>query len=237
MIARLPGTSSAAATPWTPRAAMSVTVVGARPQTSDAAPNETRPMRKSFRRPKRSPSEPPTTRNDPRVSRYALSTHWSPARSVSRSLAIVGQRGVHHAAVEERDPRPEHGRARSPNGRRRYPCGACPARARTRTRRSWGGSPCDCRRSGRHRPLLDAHSSTPTLRLRRDPERPRIPGRGRSAMMAAELVNSGSVAVGDVLVRGGTIVDGTGGAGRVRRRACARRTHRRGRRRDLAPDG
>jgi hypothetical protein len=60
MMARLPGTSSAAPIPWTPRATISGVAPRDRPQASDAAPNSTTPAANTRRRPKRSPSAPPT---------------------------------------------------------------------------------------------------------------------------------------------------------------------------------
>ena len=60
IIARLPGISSAAPTPWRIRATISSSGVGASPHSTDAAANTTVPSTKIRRRPKRSPSEPPS---------------------------------------------------------------------------------------------------------------------------------------------------------------------------------
>jgi outer membrane protein OmpA-like peptidoglycan-associated protein len=54
MIARLPGTSKAAAAPCTARAAMSVPADGAMPQSSEASPKPTRPTTNTRFRPNRS---------------------------------------------------------------------------------------------------------------------------------------------------------------------------------------
>ena len=59
-MARLPGVSIAAATPWTTRAAISVPTVGAMAQPSEASVNPPAPSMNTRRRPKRSPSAPPS---------------------------------------------------------------------------------------------------------------------------------------------------------------------------------
>ena len=58
---RLPGVSSAAPTPWMARARMSVGALGATPHSSEARANQTVPMRKTLRRPYRSPRVPPSS--------------------------------------------------------------------------------------------------------------------------------------------------------------------------------
>ncbi len=59
-IAREPGTSSAPASPWSPRAAIRTPLVGASPQRTEVTPKRPRPMMKIRRLPNWSPSEPPT---------------------------------------------------------------------------------------------------------------------------------------------------------------------------------
>ena len=61
MIARLPGTSSAAPAPCTARAAIRNPALGASPHASDAIANQIVPITKTFRRPKASPSAPPSS--------------------------------------------------------------------------------------------------------------------------------------------------------------------------------
>ena len=63
------GTSSAAATPWSARARMSVSIVGAAAQSTLATPKPVSPSVNARRRPYRSPSDPPTNSSAPRVSR------------------------------------------------------------------------------------------------------------------------------------------------------------------------
>ena len=60
IIARLPGVSRAPPTPWSTRAAISTSALGARPHSSEAAANQIVPITKTRRRPNRSPSEPPS---------------------------------------------------------------------------------------------------------------------------------------------------------------------------------
>ncbi len=60
IMARLPGMSSAPPTPWTTRAAISSWGPGASPQRTEASAKTTVPTTKIRRRPKRSPSEPPS---------------------------------------------------------------------------------------------------------------------------------------------------------------------------------
>ena len=66
--ARLPGVSSAAPTPWIARAAISVSISGAREQSTEATANQATPDTNTRRRPKRSPSEPPISSSPARVS-------------------------------------------------------------------------------------------------------------------------------------------------------------------------
>ena len=63
MMASDPGVSSAPPTPWNARAALSTPIVGATAHSSDATANQTTPTRNTRRRPNRSPSEPPSSRN------------------------------------------------------------------------------------------------------------------------------------------------------------------------------
>jgi hypothetical protein len=51
MMANEPGTRRAPASPWSRRAAARTSRLGARPHSSDVAPNPARPMRKTRRRP------------------------------------------------------------------------------------------------------------------------------------------------------------------------------------------
>ena len=68
-MARLPGTSMAAPTPWTARAATSRVMLGARPHRSEAAVKAAMPSRYTRRRPYWSPSEPPSSSRLERVTR------------------------------------------------------------------------------------------------------------------------------------------------------------------------
>ena len=63
-IARLPGVSSAAPMPCRTRATTSTSTFGAAPHSNDAAANPTVPITNTRRRPKRSPSAPPSRIND-----------------------------------------------------------------------------------------------------------------------------------------------------------------------------
>ncbi len=69
------GVSRAAASPCSTRAAISTQPAGARPQASDAAVNPARPIVKARRAPTRSAARPPATRNPPKASTYAVTTH------------------------------------------------------------------------------------------------------------------------------------------------------------------
>ncbi len=60
-IASDPGTSRAPANPWIPRNAIRTPVLGASAQRIEVTPKPARPIEKIFRRPKWSPSEPPTS--------------------------------------------------------------------------------------------------------------------------------------------------------------------------------
>jgi hypothetical protein len=81
---------SAAPIPCNTRAAMSTSMVGAAPDRREAAANQTVPIRKTFRRPYRSPNAPPSRINDASASRYPVRTHWSWLTFASRSLPMWG---------------------------------------------------------------------------------------------------------------------------------------------------
>ncbi|CAM5711546.1 hypothetical protein SMICM304S_03398 [Streptomyces microflavus] len=91
MSARDPGVSSAPPTPCRARAAMRTPAFGAIPQRSEASANHTIPTTNTRRRPYRSPSAPPSRISPASVSMYALTVHWSAARSVSRSSPMRGR--------------------------------------------------------------------------------------------------------------------------------------------------
>src|SRR4029450_2935942 len=57
---------------------------------SEVAPKAATPATKTRRRPKMSPSEPPISRNDPRVRREASTAHCCVDRPAFRSSAIAG---------------------------------------------------------------------------------------------------------------------------------------------------
>ena len=74
------GTSSAPATPWIARAAISTPLVGAAAHSSEQTPNAPVPIANTRRRPNRSPSEPPTSSSAESVSAYASTIHCCSAR-------------------------------------------------------------------------------------------------------------------------------------------------------------
>ena len=63
------GVSSAPATPCRARAPTSTSIVGARAQSSEVAPNRNTPSANTRRSPKMSPSEPPISSSDESVTR------------------------------------------------------------------------------------------------------------------------------------------------------------------------
>ncbi len=67
--ARLDGTSSAPATPWSARIAISTSSFGAIAHSADVMPKPISPATNTRRRPRWSPSEPPTRISEPSVSR------------------------------------------------------------------------------------------------------------------------------------------------------------------------
>ena len=88
--ARLDGTSSAPAIPCSARAAISSSALGAIAHSAEVSPKPTSPHTKTRRRPRMSPSEPPTRISEPSVSRYASTTHCCSASPASRSSRIAG---------------------------------------------------------------------------------------------------------------------------------------------------
>src|SRR5215467_13365727 len=90
MSARLPGTSSAAPTPWTARAAISRPTVGAAAQAPDAAANSATPHENTRRLPNRSPSAPPTSTSAASKSAYASTIHCAAATEAPSSRCMTG---------------------------------------------------------------------------------------------------------------------------------------------------
>ncbi len=88
--ARLPGTSSAAPTPCTARAAINCCTSPDAAQASDARPKIATPMAKTRRRPKRSPNEPPTSSSAARNSAYDSTTHCASNTLACRSRWMAG---------------------------------------------------------------------------------------------------------------------------------------------------
>ena len=68
MIASAAGEMNAAPSPCSPRQAMSIPELWARPLSSDATVKTTRPKRNSRLRPSRSPARPPSSRKPPKTS-------------------------------------------------------------------------------------------------------------------------------------------------------------------------
>src|SRR6266576_1813433 len=74
-IASAAGSTIAAPSPWTPRITIRKVSVVASAQASDAAVKSARPIIITRRRPSRSAARPPSSRNPPNVSPYAVTTH------------------------------------------------------------------------------------------------------------------------------------------------------------------
>ncbi len=164
MMARLPGTSNAAAAPCTARAAISRSADGAAPQSSDATPNPHRPTRNTRRRPNRSPSEPPSTSSDPSVSRYAVITHCNDANPTSKSAPIAGSAAF--TTVPSRnatpDPRTDAAITHRPAGVPVRRSGAASDVMRSMVRRARGGVRGSRRRSRRRSTSTSPHPARTT---------------------------------------------------------------------------
>ncbi len=127
-IAKLPGVSSAAPTPWSTRAPMSTSTLGAAPHNSEAAANHTVPITNTRRRPYRSPSAPPRRINEASASRYPVSTHCNAPTPASKSSPIFGRATFTTVASSDaiplaatvatraRRPRPDASTSCSPGG-------------------------------------------------------------------------------------------------------------------------
>src|ERR1700761_8232989 len=84
------GTIIAAPTPCRPRAAMIHAPLEASPHSAEAATNSALPARNVRSAPSRSAIRPPSATSTASTSRYALTTHCSPAEERPRSFWIVG---------------------------------------------------------------------------------------------------------------------------------------------------
>ena len=84
------GVTIAPPIPWTARAAISQSALGAIAAAADAAVKIARPMTKSRRRPKRSPRAAPVRSSTAKVRVYALTVHSSCSIEAPRSVRITG---------------------------------------------------------------------------------------------------------------------------------------------------
>ena len=85
------GVIMAAPRPCSARAPISDASLHAKPQSSEPTENTTRPSMKMRRRPRRSAERPPSRRNPPKTSAYALITHWRFSCEKPRSVWIDGR--------------------------------------------------------------------------------------------------------------------------------------------------
>src|SRR5919198_1100711 len=87
---RAAGSMIAAPMPWTARAAIMKPAPVASAAASDAALNSASPSIRTRRRPSRSAARPPSSKNPPNVSAYAVTTHCRLVWEKCRSRPIVG---------------------------------------------------------------------------------------------------------------------------------------------------
>jgi hypothetical protein len=90
-IDRAAGVMTAAPRPWKPRAAISDASLQARPASSDESVKRIVPPMNTRRLPSRSAARPPSSRNPPKKSAYALITHWRFSCEKPRSTWIEGR--------------------------------------------------------------------------------------------------------------------------------------------------
>jgi hypothetical protein len=84
------GEASAAPRPCTARPAISCGSAVASPQATDPAVNSAMPVQNTGSRPSRSAARPPSIRQPPKTSVYALTSHAGPAADSRRCSAIDG---------------------------------------------------------------------------------------------------------------------------------------------------
>ena len=85
------GATIAAPTPWRPRAAMSVAVVGASAAAAEAAVKTPMPITNIRRRPNRSPSAAPVRSRTAKDSVYAFTVHSRSSIDAPRSARMLGR--------------------------------------------------------------------------------------------------------------------------------------------------
>ncbi|CAM5513593.1 hypothetical protein SFUMM280S_09982 [Streptomyces fumanus] len=90
IMARVTEDVTAPPTPWRKRAPSSIAGFCARPHSSEAAVNRTRPVTKTRLRPKRSPKRPASSRNPPNGIRYAFTTQPRPDADRPRLSCMAG---------------------------------------------------------------------------------------------------------------------------------------------------
>ena len=90
MVAIAAGRARASPAPWSSLAPTSSGNVSARPAISEAAPKIAVPMRRRWRRPKTSPSRPPSINKPPPVMVYPTTTQVRPRGSTPRSFPMDG---------------------------------------------------------------------------------------------------------------------------------------------------
>ena len=200
------GSTTAALRPWTPRMTIRKVPLVASAQASEAAVNNASPAMNTRLRPSRSAARPPSSRNPPKVSAYAVTTHCRSDCAKCRSRPIVGKRDVDDQHVDRRhEVRHRQQRERPPPVHRRVgrpgppPMSSLGSTAFTRA----SGLRWSCRHRLKHQPCLrfadescrrrccthgrrypDAMRKDRTPRDRGDP-RP-CPGRRRRGLQRAD---------------------------------------------------
>src|SRR5262249_31191911 len=106
--ARPSGITSADPAPWTARATINASTLGASAAATDAAVNRPSPSANSLRRPYRSPTTAPVISSTAKLRLYALTTHSSCSTDAPRSrrilLSAVETANVSSAAINEPTP-------------------------------------------------------------------------------------------------------------------------------------
>src|SRR6202451_1374454 len=128
------GSTAAAPRPWTPRMMIRNVLVVASAQPSEAAVNSASPAVNTRLRPSRSAARPPSSKNPPKASAYAVTTH---CRSDSAKCSLTPIVGSATLPTSRSSAVMKYATARSGNGRHRP---ACPGGAAAAAPTSFLGS-------------------------------------------------------------------------------------------------